>query len=158
MQVTAGKEADRVSHQPVKDLSLMNTHLPISLSKAYKQLGILPAHRHYGVIFFHDAAGNPKFYISNSLMFGATAAVYAFNRVSRSIWFLMNKMLVIPCGVFYDDFPLLSPCETASNADESASELLDLLGWRHARTGPKGLPFASCLVPSWTYLVCRRAW
>ncbi|CAJ1408832.1 unnamed protein product [Effrenium voratum] len=115
----------------------------LDLSKAYKQLGILPAHRHYGVIFFHDAAGNPKFYISNSLMFGATAAVYAFNRVSRSIWFLMNKMLVIPCGVFYDDFPLLSPCETASNADESASELLDLLGWRHARTGPKGLPFAS---------------
>ena len=68
----------------------------LDLSKAYKQLGILPAHRHYGVIFFHDAAGNPKFYISNSLMFGATAAVYAFNRVSRSIWFLMNKMLVQP--------------------------------------------------------------
>ena len=31
--------------------------------------------------------------------------------------------------------------ELASNADEAASELLDLLGWRHARTGPKGKPF-----------------
>ena len=31
----------------------------------------------------------------------------------------------------------------ATDADESASELLDLLGWRHARTGPKGKPFES---------------
>ena len=27
------------------------------------------------------------------------------------------------------------------DSDESASELLDLLGWKHARTGPKGKPF-----------------
>ena len=76
-------------------------------------------------------------------MFGATAAVYSFNRVSRSIWFLFNRMLKIPSGVFYDDFPLFSPSDLAENADSSASELLDLLGWRHARTGPKGLPFES---------------
>lgn len=120
----------------------------LDLSKAYKQLGVLPEHRHYGVIFFHDLDGKPKFYVSNSLMFGATAAVYAFNRVSRSLWFLLNKMLVIPCGVFYDDFPLLSPRETAGDADNAASELLDLLGWRHARTGPKGKPFE----PSFTVL------
>eukprot|EP00438_Fugacium_kawagutii_P032730 Skav219779 [mRNA] locus=scaffold3701:23251:24324:+ [translate_table: standard] len=74
-------------------------------------------------------------------MFGATAAVYSFNRVSRSLWFLLNRMLVIPSGVFYDDFPLLSPRESACDADSAASELLDLLGWRHARTGPKGKPF-----------------
>ncbi|CAJ1409327.1 unnamed protein product, partial [Effrenium voratum] len=28
-----------------------------------------------------------------------------------------------------------------ADADAAASFLLDLLGWRHARTGPKGLPF-----------------
>eukprot|EP00435_Cladocopium_sp_Y103_P059148 s1782_g21.t1 len=90
---------------------------------------------------FSKADGAPAFYIANSLMFGATAAVYSFNRISRSLWFLLNRMLVIPCGVFYDDYPLFSPAEVANNADESASELLDLLGWRHARTGPKGKPF-----------------
>ena len=115
----------------------------LDLSKAYKQMGVLPAHRYLSVIFFHDVAGNPRFYVSNSLMFGATAAVYSFNRVSRSLWFLLNRMLLIPCGVFYDDFPMFSPEELASNADEAASELLDLLGWRHARTGPKGKPFES---------------
>ena len=113
----------------------------LDLSKAYKQVGVLPEHRHLSVIFFHDRSGNPKFYVANSLMFGATAAVFAFNRISRSLWFLFNKMLLIPCGVFYDDFPLFSPEELASDADQSASALLDLLGWRHARTGPKGRPF-----------------
>ena len=115
----------------------------LDLSKAYKQMGVLPAHRYLAVIFFHDLEGKPRFYVSNSLMFGATAAVYSFNRVSRSLWFLLNRMLHIPCGVFYDDFPMFSPEELAINADEAASELLDLLGWRHARTGPKGKPFES---------------
>eukprot|EP00435_Cladocopium_sp_Y103_P058430 s153_g20.t1 len=113
----------------------------LDLSKAYKQVGVHPSHRHLAVIFFHKEDGSPSFYIANSLMFGATAAVYSFNRISRSLWFLLNRMLVIPSGVFYDDFPLFSPVEVAENADNSASELLDLLGWKHARTGPKGRPF-----------------
>ena len=116
----------------------------LDLSKAYKQMGVLPEHRYLSVIFFHDAEGKPRFYVSNSLMFGATAAVYSFNRVSRSLWFLLNRMLLIPCGVFYDDFPMFSPEELAGDADQSASELLGLLGWKHARTGPKGKPFESC--------------
>eukprot|EP00435_Cladocopium_sp_Y103_P043481 s1078_g12.t1 len=106
-------------------------------------MGVHPDHRHLAVIFFHGADGKPKFFVANSLMFGSTAAVYSFNRVSRSLWFLLNRMLMIPCGVFYDDFPLFSPSELASDADESASALLDILGWKHARTGPKGLPFSS---------------
>ena len=74
-------------------------------------------------------------------MFGSTAAVYSFNRVSRSLWFLFNKMLAIPCGVFYDDFPMFQPCGLAKDADESASQLLDLLGWKHAKTGSKAAPY-----------------
>ena len=76
------------------------------LSKAYKQMAILPAHRDLAVIYFVDSEGNGRFYIPNSLLFGSTAAVYSFNRVSRSLWFLLNKLLRIPCSVFYDDFPL----------------------------------------------------
>ena len=51
-------------------------------------------------------------------------------------------MLIIPCGVFYDDFPMFSPSEIAEDADSAASALLDLLGRRHARAGPKGKPFS----------------
>ena len=115
----------------------------LDLSKAYKQLAVHPSHRHLAVIFYHDAQNQPKFYIANALMFGSTAAVYSFNRVSRSLWFLFNKMLLIPCGYFYDDYPMFSPTELAQDADGCARELLDILGWRHARTGPKGQPFAN---------------
>ena len=104
-------------------------------------MGIHPSDRHLAVIYFAAADGSPQFFVANSLMFGSTAAVYSFNRVSRSLWWLFNRMLLIPCGVFYDDFPLFSPSELAEDADFSASSLLDLLGWKHARTGPKGLPF-----------------
>ena len=38
---------------------------------------------------------------------------------------------------------MFSPSELAEDADASASLLLDMLGWRHARTGPKGKPFAN---------------
>ena len=113
----------------------------LDLSKAYKQLAVKPEHRDLAVVFFRDTSDRTVFYIPNSLMFGSTAAVYAFNRVSRSLWFLLNKVLYIPCCVFYDDYTLFSPSESSEDADGVASDFLDLLGWRHARTGPKGLPF-----------------
>ena len=115
----------------------------LDLSKAYKQMGVLPEHRDLAVIYVRGPDNKPMYYASNSLMFGATASVYAFNRASRSLWFLFNTMLHIPCGVFFDDFPMFSPTELCDSADSSASELLDLLGWLHAKTGPKGKPFDS---------------
>ena len=76
-------------------------------------------------------------------MFGSTAAVYSFNRVSRRIWRLFDKMLLISCGVFYDDYPpFFLPAELAEDSDVSDSALLDILRWKHACTGPKGLPFS----------------
>eukprot|EP00435_Cladocopium_sp_Y103_P026492 s3071_g6.t1 len=113
----------------------------LDLSKAYKQLPILPEHRDLAVVHFKDESGNPVFYIPNSLMFGSTAAVFAFNRVSRSLWFLVNRYLKIPSAVYFDDFPMFAPLQSASAADEVVSDFLDLLGWKHDRTGPKGKPF-----------------
>lgn len=56
----------------------------LDLSKAYKQMAIRPEHRHLAVLFFHGHDGNPKFYVANSLMFGATTAVYSFNRSAEA--------------------------------------------------------------------------
>eukprot|EP00435_Cladocopium_sp_Y103_P025636 s2471_g6.t1 len=129
------------SYLKLQDIDYV-TGLALRISEAV-QVGVKPDHRHLAVIFFHRQDGSPVYYIANSLMFGATAAVYSFNRISRSLWFLLNRFSVIPCGVFYDDFLLFAPEELAADADASASELLDLLGWKHARTGPKGRPFES---------------
>ncbi|CAE7945511.1 unnamed protein product, partial [Symbiodinium necroappetens] len=65
--------------------------------------------------------------------------------VAKSIWWLLTKVLRIPCSHFYDDFPMLVPEDMGSEADASASRFLSLLGWRHAKTGEggKGHPFMS---------------
>ena len=99
----------------------------LDLSKAYKQMGVKPQHRDLAVVFFRDSADRTVFYIPNSLMFGSVAAVYSFNRVSRSLWFLLNKLMFIPCCVFYDDCTLFSPSETAEDADSTASEFFGRL-------------------------------
>ena len=114
----------------------------LDLSKAYKQLPIKPSHRDLAVVFFRDNTGNARYYIPNSLMFGSTAAVYAFNRVRRSLWFLINVLLKVPSAVYFDDYPMFSPERAAAKTDAMVSDFLDLLGWRHDRTGPKGKPFA----------------
>jgi hypothetical protein len=43
-------------------------------------------------------------YIPNALMFGSTAAVYAFNKGSRSLWFLLHVYLKVPSAVYFDDY------------------------------------------------------
>ena len=120
----------------------------LDLSKAYKQLAVSERDRSMAVILIHATAADgdlrARYYVSNSLMFGAAASVFAFNRVSRSLHFLFNRLLAVPRSVFYDDYPLLSPAHLAEGADRACSQLLDLLGWRHARTGDgdKGLEFS----------------
>ena len=115
----------------------------LDLAKAYKQLAVFPGHRDLAVVFFKDKEGKPRYYIPNSLMLGSTAAVYAFKRVSRSLWFLLNCYMHVPCAVDFDDYPMFNPKSLADETDGMVSEFLDLLGWRHDRTGPKGRP-SSC--------------
>ena len=118
----------------------------LDLSKAYKQLPILPSHRDLAVVFFRDSRGDARYCIPNALRFGSTAAVYAvyaFNRMSRSLWFLINVFLKVPASVYFDDYPMFLPEASAQETDTLVSDFFDLLGWRHDRTGPKGKPFAS---------------
>ena len=121
---------------------MVGKNATLDLSKASKQLLVLPEHRDLAVVFFKDSTGNSRYYIPNAL-FGSTAAVYAFNRVSRSLWFLRNKFLKVPSAVYFDDYPMFSPKASAQETDSLVSDFLDLLGWKHDRTGPKGKPFDS---------------
>ena len=116
----------------------------LDLSKAYKQMPILPQHRDLAVIFFRDVEGRARFYVPRSLIFGATAAVYGFNRASRSLWWIINRFLKVPSAVYFDDFPMLAPKDVWEAVDLTVSALLNLLGWDHAATGEgsKGKPFS----------------
>lgn len=101
-----------------------------------------PNHRDLAVAHFKSPTNENLFFVPNSLMCGSTAAVFGFNRVSRSLWFLINKYLKIPSACYFDDFPLFSPAESAEQTDAQILEFLNLLGWRRSQTGAKGLPFA----------------
>ena len=113
----------------------------LDLSKAYKQLPLWPPHREMAVVHFKSPKGEPRFYIPNSLMFGATAAVFGFNRMSRALWHLLNCYLGVPAAVYFDDFVLFIPEGIAEEVDRVCSEFFTLLGWDHNLTGQKGQPF-----------------
>ena len=114
----------------------------LDLSRAYKQLAINADSRPLNVIGYWYK-GSWLFYRSNVLPFGAVAAVYSFNRVSRSIHHILCKLLWCPCTCFYDDFPTVSPAMSSSVLSKAMTAVLNLLGWDHAQVGSKALDFAS---------------
>ena len=115
----------------------------LDLQSAYKQVGPCMDDVWNRVIMVFDPVnGCPKYFISSALMFGSTAAVYAFNRISRSIWHILTHLLSLWMTVYYDDFPMVEPEQTASSAEECMAEILDILGWKFARSGAKAPPFA----------------
>ena len=115
----------------------------LDLQAAYKQIGPRMDELWNRIIMVYNPAGKSvSYFISSALMFGSTAAVYAFNRVSRSLWHILAHTLSLWLTVYYDDFPILEMAETAESADEGITAILDLLGWKFARTGKKAEPFA----------------
>ena len=114
----------------------------LDLAKAYKQVPISEASRPFGVLVLHQpGTGIPKFLITRSLPFGPCASVFAFNRISRALWFLAVKLMKIIGGCFYDDFPLIEPEITAQVASSAIEHLLSCLGWVYSSDPAKSRPF-----------------
>ena len=112
------------------------------LSKAYKQLAVLPEHQLHAVVGF-PKGGVWQFYKSIALPFGCTGSVYGFVRVSQAIWFLISKLLKAIVSHYFDDFPTVERGEGCRVLSLAVSALLDLLGWEHAKEGDKALNFAA---------------
>ncbi|CAE7327593.1 unnamed protein product, partial [Symbiodinium sp. CCMP2592] len=110
----------------------------LDLTKAYKQVALHPDQRDLCITYFRGPGGEEKNFLPNALMFGATAAVFGFIRISRCLWFLANKYLKVPSACYFDDYPLFAPEEGAQEADECISQFFTMLGWSHAVTGEKG--------------------
>ncbi|CAE7784909.1 unnamed protein product [Symbiodinium sp. CCMP2592] len=115
----------------------------LDLTKAYKQVALHPDQRDLYITYFRGPGGEEQFFLPNALMFGATAAVFGFIRISRCLWFLANKVMKVPSACYFDDYPLFAPEEGAQEADECISQFFTMLGWSHAVTGEKGKPCSS---------------
>ena len=111
------------------------------LSKAYKQLAVLPEHQRHAVVGF-PVNGVWRFYKSISLPFGCTGSVYGFVRMSQALWFITGKLLHCITSHYFDDFPTLERSEGCRVLTLAFSATLDLLGWEHAKEGDKALDFS----------------
>ena len=112
------------------------------LSKAYKQLAVLPDHQLHAIVGF-PSGGKWQFYKSVSLPFGCTGSVYGFVRISQALWFLLSKLLKAITSHYFDDFPTVERSEGCRVLSLAFSALLDLLGWDHAKEGDKALNFSA---------------
>ena len=101
------------------------------LSKAYKQLAILPAHQQHAVVGF-PVSGTWRFHQSISLPFGCTGSVYGFVRVSQAIWYVVTKLPSAVSSHYFDDFPTLERAPGCRVLSLAFSAVLDVLGWEHA--------------------------
>ena len=72
----------------------------VDLSKAYKQVGIAPSSLKHGALGVRLKDGSWSFFLSKSLPFGATASVYAFNKITRGLWALLVRKSCIFSTVF----------------------------------------------------------
>ena len=112
------------------------------LSKAYKQLAVLPEHRKHSVVGF-PIKGKWQFYRSLSLPFGCTGSVYGFVRISQAIWYIITRLLHCVCAHYFDDFPVVENSAGCRVLSSAVSAVLDILGWTHAKEGDKTFPFSS---------------
>ncbi len=98
----------------------------LELSKAYKQLPI--SANSQGLCVLGYAYKNKwQDFTTSVLLFGAAAAVYGFNRVSRSVHHTLCFFLSVVCICYYDDFPTICISDIAALTSRCMSLFLNLL-------------------------------
>ena len=116
----------------------------LDLKAAYKQLAVSPDQGFARVLTAYDPIRRvPAFYIINALPFGATSAVYGFNRVAKSLWHIMVSLGGVWATQYFDDFPNVETTELATSSRSFMEFLLHALGWKYAMEGKKAEPYAT---------------
>ena len=114
----------------------------VDLSKAYKQVAIDCQSLVHGVLGYQTVQHGWRLYTTQSLPFGASASLFAFNKISRALWHLLHKLGIIT-SVFYDDFPCFEVEPLTEHTTKILNGFFDVLGWRNAVTGKKATDFAA---------------
>ena len=114
----------------------------VDLSKAYKQVAIAESSLQHGVLSYQTKQHGWRLYTTQSLPFGASASVFAFNKISRAIWHLLVHKLGIVASVFYDDYPCFEFEPLCSLTTSVLNKFFGILGWKHAVVGKKAKDFS----------------
>ena len=113
----------------------------VDLSKAYRQVAIAEESLRHGVLGYQTSQHGWRYYTTQSLPFGASASVFAFNKISRAIWHLLVHGMHILTSVFYDDFPCFEMQPLTQLTAKALDQFFNTLVWRHAFTGKKATEF-----------------
>ena len=80
-------------------------------------------------------------------MFGQTAAVYGFNRVSKLLFVVASRLADLVISLFYDDFSQLEYGRLADSARETVTSIFELTRFELAKEPHKAKPFARVFDP-----------
>ena len=126
----------------------------LNISKAYRQVAIHPDSRKHAV----GKEGSWQYYLARSLPFGASASVFAFNKIALAVLRILVVKFMALATDFYDDYTLFEFQPAASLLDKAAMRLLSILGWSFAKEGKKFVPFGSTVVSLGVTLNLTRVW
>ncbi|CAK9011231.1 ATP-binding cassette sub-family C member 3 (Canalicular multispecific organic anion transporter 2) (Multidrug resistance-associated protein 3), partial [Durusdinium trenchii] len=114
----------------------------LDLDSAYKQLLVKRSSLWCSVLLVPDAQGAKHYFVSRVMPFGAASAVYAFNKISRSIFKVGSKLFGLIWSNYYDDYPQLDLQSAGRSSQNVAETFLELIGWRYSTKPAKRLPMA----------------
>ena len=100
----------------------------VDLKSAYKQYAISPSSRKRAVVSLKSPADGKAYgFVCKVLPFGASAAVVAFNRISRLVWRILSEAGIV-CSAYFDDFPIVDHSDTVDGASSTIRAVMAMLG------------------------------
>ncbi|CAL1162137.1 unnamed protein product [Cladocopium goreaui] len=114
----------------------------LDLDAAYKQLLTAKSSLWCSVLAVENMCRAKQLFISHVLPFGASASVYAFNRLARACHTIGVGLLGLVWGNYYDDFPQVDIVASNGDAQCTAERFFELIGWRVSMKESKRLPIA----------------
>ena len=121
----------------------------VDLSKAFKQVAIDCQSLVHGVLGFQTMQSVWRLYTTQTLLFGASASVFAFNKISRALWHLPVHKLSIVTSVFYDDFPCFEVEPLTEHTTKVLNGFFDVLNFAGGFVLGHALKPASHLLLKW---------
>eukprot|EP00435_Cladocopium_sp_Y103_P039589 s268_g10.t1 len=115
----------------------------LDLESAYKQMVVAPQSMWTSVLAVEDDSGSTRLFKSLALPFGASASVFAFNKIARTLNVLGTRLFHLAWSNFYDDYIQLDVAKSKANSQVTAERMLSLLGWDFSRKASKRKPFSA---------------
>ena len=87
-------------------------------------------------------SGRAELFRQVALPFGSRTAVNAFIRCARFLQWVAAKCLRVPVSCYFDDLVSFTYPNLASNTQATMCLMLDILGWKFDKEGPKSDDFS----------------